>query len=167
MNKKIALAAFIGTLAIAGILGVSKTYAQDEQPDSLIQKLVEKFNLNKDEVQAVFDEERSERQAENQARFEERLSQAVSEGKITEDQKNLILEKHKELQEERANEIEEWKDLSQEERKEKMEQRREEMKSWMEENGIDLDLMMILGGPGHGRGPGGPEGFGRSENSDN
>lgn len=152
----IILALALGLLGVVGY-GTAKAYAGD--PDKyppIVQKLVERFGLNEDEVKAVFDEERTERQQQMQARFEERLNQAVSEGKITEEQKQAILAKKEEMQ---AN-FGQFKDLSPEERREKMEAHREEMKTWAEENGINLDSLPMFLGKGPRGGFGGPH-FGK------
>ncbi len=137
-----------------GLLVFASTKAYADNSDKyppIIQKLVERFGLNEDEVKAVFDEAREEQHQQMQNRFEERLNQAVSEGEITEEQKQAILAKREEMQANR----EEFKDLSPEERREKMEAHQEEMKKWAEENGLELDSCpMFLGeGPRGGFGP--------------
>ena len=104
--------------------------------------VVERFNLNADEVQEVFEEAREEKKAELQVRFEERLNQAVDEGKVTEEQKEAILAKKAEMREKH----EELKDLSLEERHEAMKALQEEFKSWADENGIDLNQFFWCGG---------------------
>ncbi len=157
MKKKIFLGA--SSLALAGLLftaspseafwpfdGLMKSnngQAQTTQSGfpPLIQKIIEKFNLNKDEVKKVMEETRQENQNQRQAQFEEKLGQAVAQGKITEEQKNLILAKHQEM---RKN-MEEWQKLSPEERRNKSREQYEEMKKWAEENNIDLDWMMGWG----------------------
>ena len=85
-----------------------------------------------------------ERQAERQARQEERLNQAVEDGKITEDQKNALLAKKEEWRAEREG----WGDLSHEEQHEKMQEHREEMRQWMEDNGFERG---DFGGRGFGK----------------
>jgi len=141
-----------------GVFGLDKVKAdEDGIYPPIVQKLVERFNLNTEEVKQVFDEERSERQQQMQVRFEERLNQTVSEGKITEEQKQLILAKHEELQAEREAEQESFKNMTQEERREGMEAKQNELKSWAEQNGIGLEY--LFGGFGmHGKGPGGMRG---------
>lgn len=136
MKKKIIfLGLALSALVLAGLVGVKTIQAEGNgNYPPLIQKLVERFNLDANEVQEVFDEVREERHQEMQARMEERLNQAVEEGKITEEQKEAILAKKAEMQARG----EELKDLSPEERKEAMEEHREEMKAWLEENGLDL-----------------------------
>jgi len=89
---------FAGVLTI-GILGATVALAQESlQHTPIIERLAERFNLNEEDVQEVFNEVHEERQAEMHARFEERLSDAVAEGKITEEQKALIETKHEEIE---------------------------------------------------------------------
>ena len=141
-------------LALLGFVayGSAKVYAEDElsQYPPIVQKLVERFGLNEEEVKAVFDEEREERQIENQTRFEDKLSEAVENGDLTEDQKQLILTKKAEVQEKPG----ELEGLSLEERRTVMEKHKKEMESWAEENGIDLKYLF----GGRGFGPGRPFG---------
>jgi len=95
----------------------------------MIQTLVEKFNLNADEVETVFDEAREGRQQSMQQNREERLNDAVSDGAITEEQKEALQNK--------------W-----EERNMEREQHQEEMQAWMDEQGIDHDALRSYNGPG-------------------
>jgi polyhydroxyalkanoate synthesis regulator phasin len=153
-SKKILVVAMaLSAAMVAGILGTGLIKAEERNDyPSLVQKLVERFNLNADEVQEVFDEVREEKHQETEIRFEERLNQAIEEGKISQEQKELILAKREEMRQKQ----EEMKDLSFEERQAAMEKHREEMESWAEENGIDLDLPFLLG-PGGPRGHFGPD----------
>ena len=140
--------AIVGLALVGTVLfGAVNTFAQSAVSDqnsmsSLVQKIADKFGLNKDEVQAVFDQNRQEHQAQMQTRFEDQLTQAVTDGKITEEQKQLILQKHKELQENRQSKMEEMKDMSVEERRTAMEKERQELENWAKENGIALKYLM-------------------------
>jgi hypothetical protein len=87
--------------------------------------------------------------------MEENLSQAVLDGKITEEQKNALIAKREEMQANR----EDLSDLSREERQEKRKEHRDEMQEWAEENGIDMGEIMPGGGQGRGGQRGG--GFGK------
>ncbi|MFC1711859.1 hypothetical protein ACFLZ1_04725 [Patescibacteria group bacterium] len=158
MNKKILIPLL--TLVIIGAVGFASTkaYANDNgYYPPIVQKIAERFGLNQDEVETVFDEARDERRAEMQNRFQERLNQAVSDGKITIEQKEAILAKKAEMQERH----EELKDLSPEERAEYKEAHQGELKAWAEENGIDLkDLFIGMGmRGGHFKGMKGGFGF--------
>lgn len=153
MKKAIIILTLAFVLLGAVGFGTAQVLATDEgKYPPIVQKLVERFGLNEAEVKAVFDEERTERQQQMQTRFEERLDQAVSDGKINQEQKQAILAKKAEMQENRG----ELKDLSFQERKQKMEEHRGEMRAWVEANGIDLNSMPMLLGWGHRGGFGRP-----------
>lgn len=177
--KKSLLIPIVTVLVIggAGLTAASAVRADDtaSSQNSFVSRLAERFGLDATEVQTFMQEEhetrQAERQAERQTRLEERLTQAVSEGSISEEQKQLLLNKHAELQAEReANrpEMGEMHDLTDEERAAKRAERqatgeakRAELEAWAHENGIDLSLLMPEKGErgegfGHkaGRGPG-------------
>jgi molecular chaperone GrpE (heat shock protein) len=129
----------LGTLILLGSVRTGKMSAQAANaPQSIVNKLVERFNLNKDEVTGVFDEEQKERQEKMQAEREERLNRAVTDGVITAEQKEALLKKQAEWQE-------------------KEKQLKEEMQNWREQSGIDFKKLAPYGigfggGPGFGKG---------------
>jgi sugar-specific transcriptional regulator TrmB len=133
-----------GTLILLGSVRTGKMSVRAANaPQSIVNKLVEKFNLNKDEVTGVFDEEQKEHQQKRQADMEERLNKAVTDGVITADQKQVLLNKQQEMEEKRTRE-------------------QEEMQNWIEQSGIDFEKLAPYrvgfgGGPGFGKGhpPGG------------
>jgi len=125
MNKK----TIILSIAIVGVLGAGTIFAQT----SLSDKIVNRFGLNPDEVHQVMHEHRTEMVGD-------RLGYAVEDGKITEEQKELLLEKQEEMREGR----EALRDLEPEERREAMHELHEEMREWAEEN----DLPFGFGGFG-------------------
>ncbi|MDO8507369.1 MAG: hypothetical protein Q7S53_02270 [bacterium] len=144
----------LGTFALAGIYGVGviKAETAENGRDTIVQKIADKFKLNKDEVKAVFDENRAERQGKMEERFEANLNKAVESGKITEAQKSAILTKHKEIQAKRDG----LKDLPQEERHDAMQKIHEEMENWAKDNGIDMSQIAGPRGEGHHGGNFGP-----------
>ena len=83
--------------------------------------------------------------------MQERLTQLVSEGKITEAQKQLIVTKMSELVAARAQEMDALKDKTMAERKALMDQKRTELEAWAKANGIDTQYLMPFG-EGRGRG---------------
>jgi hypothetical protein len=145
MRKALLAAGAITTLSLAGVVGVNSAAAHNGSNEvgisNLVSKIAEKFNLDEDEVQVVFDEEREARQAEHQQKLEERLSQAVEDGNITEDQKSAILEKLAELH----SEHESLKDLGPEERRDAMKDKRDELKQWANDNDIPLRYLAPFG----------------------
>lgn len=136
-------------LAALGVIGSALYLSQPALAEggsgysAIIQKLVERFGLDAGEVEEVFVEHRGEMRAEKQARLEERLDEAVAEGKITQEQREALEAKKAEMKEN----WEEMKDLSWEERKEVKSAHWKEMKAWAEENGIDMkELFGFMGG---------------------
>lgn len=146
----------VGLSSLAGVGMVSAASNTDHQ-DSLVSKIATKFNVNKDDVQKLFDEERAARQAEHEKEVSDRLQKLVDAGTITADQKTAIEAKLKELKASREAERENMKNLTEEERKAKMDAKRTELENWAKEQGLDLSkLRGVFGGPhGHG-GPNGP-----------
>ncbi|OGM10414.1 hypothetical protein A2Z67_02935 [Candidatus Woesebacteria bacterium RBG_13_36_22] len=149
MKKKIILPAVLAlSVLVVGILATN-VYAQEiSDYPAIVQKIADEFNLNISDVQQVSDEERDEKRAEAFARFADRLDDSVTDGKLTNAQKDAILDKHEEMQDK----TEEVKDLSKEDRCENMQKLYEEFKSWFEEQGIDESILEGFGGGFAGRG---------------
>lgn len=169
MNKRVktglVAAAALASIGTVGMVGTQATQAANEPntngdpSSSLVDKLVSKFNLNKADVQKVFDENRSEMEAKREAEVKTRLQKLVDEGAITSEQKTKIEAKLKELKAEREANKDAMKDLSETDRKAKMDDKKAALESWAKENGIDLTkLQGVFMGPGMGRGHGGPGG---------
>jgi len=158
MKKKTILT----SLAVLGVTGglmfgnVNPVLAATEDTaayPSLIQTIINKFKLNKTEVDNVIKTERTTRQAERLVQIEEKLDQAVKDGKINEAAKNAILTMVKEHQAEREA-------LNQSLRT-KMEEHRTEMQQLEEKYGVDLSEIIGFGGYGMGNGRGMGRGMGR------
>ncbi len=156
----------LAALAVAGIVGSSvvATSAMANESTSgqgrmsgLVEMIAQKFNLNQDEVQAVFEQAREEQHAQHQAQELERLEALVEEGTLTQEQKVLITAKQAELKASQESQKESFQDMTLEERQEAMETQKAELEAWAQENGIDITLLQQgrrgAGGPG-GRGPG-------------
>jgi len=149
MKKELSYLLLTGAvLALLGI-GFVNVQAQNSETGeypSIIQKLAEKFNLNIDEVKAVFDQNRKERwqeiQVNAQKKFEDMLDKLVVAGKITNEQKEAILAEKAEINAKR----EELNTLSQAERKEAMKNLNDELRKWAEQNGIDQKILFGFGG---------------------
>jgi len=132
-------------LVFAGIgIGNSKAFGPADH-DSLIQKLAERFNLNREEVEEFFEQQKQQHQEEMKAREEERLNQLVGDGKLTQAQKNALIAKREEWRRENADMGEKFRNMSWEERQQVMKEHREEMDKWLEENGIDWEVLREYG----------------------
>jgi folate-dependent phosphoribosylglycinamide formyltransferase PurN len=144
MKKEIIIPSLVlGAIACTGLYGVSSASvsADGTGRNAIVQKIAEKFNLNADEVQTVFKEDRKAHQVQMQEKQEERLAQAVSEGKLSGEQKQLIIDKMAELKTERDANQGNSQDLTKEERQAERKAHQEEMTAWLTENGIDQQYL--------------------------
>lgn len=158
--------ATIGGSAVLAANGNGNTPRADHQ-SSLVSAIATKFNLNQADVQAVFDAQRAQFQAEHQAQFEaklnERLAQAVTNGKLTQAQADTIKAK---IQSEKTF-METLKDKTPEERRDAMKSHMTELQQWAKDNNIPTQyLMQGFGGPenpraGMGKGNGKGHAFGQ------
>lgn len=126
----IGLASLAAVTTIVGVASTSVFAETGASGTTLVDRIATKFNLNKDEVQAVFNEDRAAKEAERINLISEELQAAVDDGDITADQKALIETKLKELQATRASE-------------------RTALQEWADANSIDLKYVM-MGGRGLG-----------------
>jgi hypothetical protein len=151
-TKLIAPTLALAIMISAGAYGISQANGgYGAGRENLIEKFSKQFNLNQNEVKQIFEKNREEMQAQRQAEIEKRLSEAVSTGEITENQKNLILEKKKEMREYMQNNWEEFRKLSREDRQEKMQERHSEIEKWAADNEIPEKYLFSYG---NGRGMG-------------
>lgn len=102
--------------------------------------------MNKDDVQKVFDENKSQRQAEHQQKMEERLDQAVKDAKITSAQKDAIIAKLQDMK----TYMESIKDKPADEKRTLMKAKMDELKQWAKDNGLTKYVPMM--GSRHGMG---------------
>ena len=141
IKKQLVISAIVITITGATLF-VPQASAEEKTNgmDTLIQKISDTFHLNKTDVQKVFDEHRAEHIAKREGKFEDRLSQAVKDGKLTEEQKTLILNKMKELA------SESFKNMTPEERRSAMQKKHQELENFAKQNNIDSKWLM----PGFG-----------------
>ncbi|HMT56329.1 MAG TPA: hypothetical protein PKD20_05665, partial [Candidatus Saccharibacteria bacterium] len=124
VNKKLFVAGVVTAVSAGSFLGVNAaSAATSNDGSSIVDKLVSKFNLNRDEVQAVFDEQHDEMEAERAQEMSDRLQEKVDSGDITAEQKTLI--ENKLAEQKTAREAE-----------------RSELEAWATENNIDAKYLM-------------------------
>lgn len=158
MNYKLILPVLALTAGVGAWYGIDQVGAMGRLgmgQETLIERLAGKLGKSTDEVREVFEEIRSEHQAQMQTEFEERLNSAVANGEISEEQKQLILQKHDELRSSRQVEFSEKLNQTRDEWKSQREAHRSELEKWASENGIDLKYFM------GGMGKMGPNGEGK------
>lgn len=168
MTKKTLLIGAIVAALGAGAIGVGTTLAAEEgrkNPEfvsELVTAIAEKFDLDPEAVQEVFDEQAESHREEMQAKheemrakhdemFEERLAQAVENEELTQDQADEILEKREEMQAY----AETLKDMEPEERKGAMQEQVDALNEWAEENDIPTEYVRFGPPPRGQNGQGG------------
>ena len=154
MKSKHVLAAAVVTLIGATAIASTTAFAQNSTDShhpmtDIVQRIAEKFGLNQDDVQSVFNQLHDEHVAQRVDDYQNRLNQLVSDGKITQSQKQLILNKHEELQTQRQQDFDNFKNLTPEEHRQQREQQRTELETWAQQNDIDPQYLMF--GPDMGR----------------
>ncbi len=143
-----AMSLLLSGIVLFGAGSVIVNAQTDQSPDSgLVAELASKFNLDKSQVQAVFDsyhkEHRQEMEQARQQQIENRLNQAVSDGKITSEQKKEILTEIAKLKSEFDPTT--MKDQTDEERQASMQKHKEEIDAWSQSTGIDASYLMMGG----------------------
>ncbi len=128
---------------VTGLFGATYAYAQSTGNgySSIVQQLAQRFNLNPADVQSVFDQNRNNRLSQMQIQFDNRLTQDVREGKITEAQKQLILQKRRELLAQRQTNRDLFKNMNADQRKAARLSQRQNLLNWAKQNGIDIKYL--------------------------
>jgi hypothetical protein len=147
MNTRMKYVISLPIMAVAILAGValystSNAKAAETANSSLIQTIAQKFGLSQDDVQKTVDDYRSSNRATRQADQDAKLNQAVTDGVISSDQKNLIISKRNEIRATQQN-------------------GRDEMQKWMSDNGIDHSKLQSY--MGNGAGGRGGSGMGRGK----
>ena len=135
------MTATVGIATLAGA-GLVNAHTSSTSSADLVDKIAQKFNLNKDDVQKVFDEDRAAHLAERQQQMEERLTQAVKDGKLTQAQADAIKAKLQEMK----SFMDSLKDKTTQERHEAMKTKMDELKAWATQNNIPNGYLPM----GHG-----------------
>lgn len=158
----IATAVSVTGLAGMGIANAATDSTSSTNPmSSMVDAIATKFNLNKSDVQAVFDSQHTKMEASREADVKADVAQLVTDGKLTQDQADKINAKRAELEKEREANKPSATDTTttREQRKVEMDAKRTELETWAKDNGIDTTYLKYVMGGGHGHGHGEPGGF--------
>lgn len=119
-------------LTVAGGLRVASAQSSATKKDNIVDKIATTFNLDKAEVQKVFDQDRDERKAKLETNLQEKLADAVKNGSLTQEQANKIEAKYSELKTIKDS----LKGKSRDERHKAMKAKRNELEQWAKANNI-------------------------------
>ena len=149
------------TAALAGtaIFGVSLVHAQTDNNNrfsGLVAAIAKKFNLDQTQVQAVVTDyqntERTQMEQKRQQMETDKLTKLVTDGKITETQKQAIITEMAALK--AKYNPSNFKDLTADQRKTQMQTEKDEITAWAKANNIDKKYLMMGRGPGFDGGMG-------------
>lgn len=160
MKKQLAIAGVAAAIGISGIgAGVAhaatSTSTTTDPTSSLVDKIATKFNLNKSDVQQVFDQQKTEMQAQREQHIKDELAQLVKDGKLTQAQADAINAKRAEVQKAMEANRPTPGTAPTAEQKAAREKQRTDLEAWAKSQGIDTQyLRFVMGhGPGgHGHG---------------
>jgi type VI protein secretion system component VasK len=165
MKKQLIAAGVTASVAVAGLTGLSmasaatqSNSASNNPMSSLVSALATKFNLKTSDVQAVFDEQHTQMEAQRNSEVKTKLAQLVKDGKLTQAQADAITAKRSELQKQRDSNRASMDGKTHAERKTAMDTERSALDTWFSDNNISTDYRYLVfgGGRGHG-GPGGSD----------
>jgi hypothetical protein len=166
--KKVIIASSIAALGVTGLAGgavfaTANSTSGTDPMSGLVSAIATKFNLKKDNVQKVFDEQRTQMETQREQEVKDQVAQLVKDGKLTQAQADKINAKRAELVKEREANRTSEQNLTDAQRKTKMEERKTTLDTWFKDNNIDSQYVYLLMG-GHG-GRGGPDGGKRDSRS--
>lgn len=172
------LAAVLVFTAVGGVAVYASTTSGSSNMSSLVNAIAQKFNLNPSDVQAVFDQQKTQMQAQmkdkmaqNQAqakqKFTDTINQGVTDGKITQAQADLIIAKKAELDAQKPTfdatkqtgsqtpktKAEMQADMTA--RQAQMKAQQDALTKWASDNSIPADYLKLLQFGGGRMGPGG------------
>jgi predicted phage gp36 major capsid-like protein len=161
MKKPFIIAGLATTIGLAGlgagVANAATTNNTSTRPMSgMVDAIASKFNVDKTQVQQVFDEQRSKMETEREQSVKDTVAQLVTDKKITQAQADLINAKRAELEKARDADRASMDSKTAAERKTAMEARRTELDKWAKDNGIDTQYLRYV----MGHGPGGHGGHG-------
>lgn len=165
MKKQLIVASIVASVSAASIAGVgianaaTTTSSANGPMAGLVDAIASKFNLQKADVQAVVDAQKTKMEAEREANVQAAVTQLVKDGTLTQAQADKINAKRAELQKQRETDRATNQSLSEADRKTKQEKERTDLETWAKDNGIANEYLRYVNAGGHGHG--GP-GFGNN-----
>jgi hypothetical protein len=128
MDKKVIIPTIIlGVATLAGVTAYTgNALADSSQKQNMIDELSNKLGVDKSKVTTAFDEIKTQKEAERQANVATQLDKAVTDGVITSEQKQKIVDKEAEL-------------------KAQMEKQKTDLDQWIKDNNIDVSKLRSYG----------------------
>ncbi len=157
-TKKSFLAITAASIAGVALIGVGATFAaapsatpRVDRMHALVQAIADKFHVSTTDVQSVFDTQKTQNVADRVAQEKARLDKAVTDGKLTQVQENLIIAKQAEMK----TFMESLKGKTKAEIQTAMKTNSDALKKWVADNKIPKQFFPFGFGFEMGRGFGG------------
>lgn len=115
------------------------TPGKNNPMSGLVNAIATKFNLKPTDVQAVFDEQRVQMEKEHELVFADHLKQAITDGKLTQEQADKITAKKAELEAFRTSLV----GKTQDEQRAAMKTQMDSLKKWATDNNIPAGYMIF------------------------
>ncbi len=131
-NKKFVLAVAVVAVAAISFLGVTAQASHNGEGETLANRIATHFDLDKKEVQGIFDEYKTEMKDRKGSKMMGNFTDST----LTEEQQTALKEKYAELKEQKK--ALKDQNLTKEEMITEMKTIHAELITWAEENGIDL-----------------------------
>jgi hypothetical protein len=157
LKKQLVIAATIATIGLGGLgaVGIANAATTSSTTGtSIVDKIAARFGLKTADVQAVFDQNRADHEAQRQQAIADKLAAGVKAGTITQAQSDAITAKVKELQTTRDANRTKFESMTDAERKVAMDTEKTALDTWIVDNKIPDQFAHLLRMGGHG-GPGG------------
>ena len=133
----------------AGITGAVAVHAASDissnSMSNLAQAIATKFSLNQTEVEQVIKEHHTQMHAQHQQAFKDRLQQAVTDGKLTQEQIGKITAKLQELESQRESLKASLESKTPSEVRAIMEQQKQQLQQWAADNAIPTEFLPFIG----------------------
>jgi hypothetical protein len=149
MTTKTKLLISVLTVGVIGVAatGTTTVMAQNNGSyQSFVAELAQKLGLDQTKVQQAFDSIKSDNQAKRQVTVQSKLDQAVKDGKLTDAQKQLILNKIQEIKSQVQTDMQNWKNMAPQQRRDQMKKRHDDITAWAKQNGIDMQYVFGMRG---------------------
>jgi nucleoid DNA-binding protein len=149
-NRTVLLSAATITMIGIGAAGATTIFAQSNTKTSFVAELAQKLGIDQSKVQTAVDQIKTEHTAQVEANFESKLSDLVTQGKLTVVQKQAVLDKMTELKSYISSDA--FKNLTPQQKKQALQTKRTDLENWAKQEGIDLSLInpkfthMFMGG---------------------
>ena len=144
-RRKILILGVASVSALSVALISQHAFAQEttNPMSGLVTAIASKFNLKPADVQAVVDQYQTTQEAARQQTETDRLNQAVTDGKLTAAQRDLIIAKQKDMQ----TQMDSIRAMSNNaDRKAAMDKFQTDLKTWAQQNSIDMKWLRPMRG---------------------